>query len=47
MTGSSANSDTIIVTGKEKNYLYILIPVIMIIVGIVLFIMKRHREYRF
>lgn len=47
MTGSSANSDTIIVTEEEKNYLYILIPVIIIIVGIVLFIMKRHREYRF
>lgn len=47
LTGSSANSDPIIVTEKEKNYLYILIPVIIIIVGIVLFIMKRHREYRF
>jgi len=46
LTGFSANSDTIIVT-EEKNYLYILIPVIIIIVGIVLFIMKRHREYRF
>jgi uncharacterized repeat protein (TIGR01451 family) len=47
MTGSSANSDPIIVTEKEQNYLYILIPVIIIIAGIVLFIMKRHREYRF
>ena len=47
LTGSSANSDPIIVTEKEKNYLYILIPVIIIIAGIVLFIMKRHREYRF
>ena len=47
LTGSSANSDHIIVTEKEKNYLYIVIPVIIIIVGIVLFIMKRHREYRF
>ena len=47
LTGSSANSDPIIVTEKEKNYLYILIPVIIIIVGIVLFILKRHREYRF
>ncbi|CAG0948341.1 hypothetical protein METP3_00020 [Methanosarcinales archaeon] len=47
LTGSSTNSDPIIVTEKEKNYLYILTPVIIIIVGIVLFILKRHREYRF
>ncbi|HEY6586204.1 MAG TPA: hypothetical protein VIY97_03450, partial [Candidatus Methanoperedens sp.] len=47
LTGSSANSDPIIAIEKEKNYLYILIPVIIIIVGIMLFIMKRHREYRF
>lgn len=47
MTGSPSNSDPITVTEKEKNYLYILIPVIIIIAGIVLFIMKRHREYRF
>jgi uncharacterized repeat protein (TIGR01451 family) len=47
LTGSSSNSDPITVTEKEKNYLYILIPAIIIIAGIVLFIMKRHREYRF
>jgi uncharacterized repeat protein (TIGR01451 family) len=46
-TGFSSNSDTINITEKEKNYLYILIPAIIIIVGIVLFIMKRHKEYRF
>jgi uncharacterized repeat protein (TIGR01451 family) len=46
-TGFSSNSDPIIVTENEKNYLYILIPAIIIIVGIVLFIMKRHKEYRF
>jgi uncharacterized repeat protein (TIGR01451 family) len=45
--GFSSNSESIIVTEKEKNYLYILIPAIIIIVGIVLFIMKRHREYSF
>lgn len=45
--GFDSNSDPIIVTEKEKNYLYILIPAIIIIVGIVLFIMKRHREYSF
>ena len=46
-TGFSSNSDTINITEKEKNYLYILIPTIIIIVGIVLFIMKRHKEYKF
>ena len=45
--GTSANSGTITVTEKEKNYLYILIPAIIIMAGVVLFIMKRHREYRF
>jgi uncharacterized membrane protein len=46
-TGYSSSFDPIAVTEKEKNYLYILIPAIIIIAGIVLFIMKRHREYRF
>ena len=46
-TGFSSNSDSINIAEKEKNYLYILIPVIIIIIGIVLFIMKRHKEYRF
>jgi uncharacterized repeat protein (TIGR01451 family) len=46
-TGFSSNSESINITEKEKNYLYILIPAIIIIVGIVLFIMKRHKEYRF
>ena len=46
-TGFSSNSNPISITEKEKNYLYILIPAIIIIVGIVLFIMKRHKEYRF
>jgi uncharacterized repeat protein (TIGR01451 family) len=46
-TGFSSNSESINITEKEKNYLYILIPAIIIIVGIVLFIMKRHKEYKF
>ncbi|CAG0989574.1 hypothetical protein METP1_02223 [Methanosarcinales archaeon] len=46
-TGYSSSFDPITVTEKEKNYLYILIPAIIIIAGIVLFIMKRHKEYRF
>lgn len=46
-TGFSSNSDAIIVTEKEKNYLYILIPAIMLIAGIALFVIRRHREYSF
>jgi len=46
-TGFSSNSDTINITEKEKNYLYILIPAIILIVVLVLFIIKRHKEYRF
>jgi len=46
-TGFSSSSESITITEKEKNYLYILIPSIIIIVGIVLFIRKRHKEYTF
>jgi uncharacterized repeat protein (TIGR01451 family) len=46
-TGFASNSESINITEKEKNYLYILIPAIIIVVGIVLFIMKRHKEYKF
>jgi uncharacterized repeat protein (TIGR01451 family) len=46
-TGFSSNSEAIIVTEKEKNYLYILIPAIIIIAGIALFVIRRHREYSF
>ena len=46
-TGFSSNSDLIIVTEKEKNYLFILIPAILIIAGIALFVIRRHREYSY
>lgn len=45
--GLSSGSDLITVTEKENNYMFILIPLIIIIAGIVLFIIKRHREYSF
>jgi uncharacterized repeat protein (TIGR01451 family) len=47
LTGFSSNSDIIIVTENEKNYLYIIIPAIIVIVGIALFVLRRHREYSF
>jgi len=46
-TGFSANSDSIFVKENEKDYLYILVPAIVIIVGMALFIIRRHREYSF
>jgi len=45
--GFTSNSDSIIVKENEKNYLYILVPGIIIIVGVMIFIIRRHREYSF
>lgn len=45
--GFSSVSEQINVTQKERNYLYILVPIIIIITGIVLFTIKRHREYSY
>jgi uncharacterized repeat protein (TIGR01451 family) len=47
MTGVPSDSETIIVAQKERNYLYILAPIIIIIAGIVLFTIKRHKEYSY
>jgi uncharacterized repeat protein (TIGR01451 family) len=46
-TGFPSNSDSIIVKENEKDYLYILVPAIIIIAVIALFIIRRHREYSF
>ena len=46
-TGFSSNSDPIIVTEKEQNYLYIIIPAIIIIAGVALFVIRRHKEYSY
>ncbi len=45
--GIPSDSETITVTGKEGNYLYFLLPVMIFILGIVLFTIKRHREYSY
>ncbi|MCZ7404680.1 MAG: hypothetical protein O8C67_07085, partial [Candidatus Methanoperedens sp.] len=45
--GVPSDSDTITVTEKEGNYLYFLLPVMIFILGIVLFTIKRHREYSY
>ncbi len=49
-TGFATSSETISVTKKEKNpvdYWYIILPIIGVIVGVVLFTMNRHKEYRY
>jgi uncharacterized membrane protein len=46
-TGFSSDSDSIIVKKNENDYLYILVPAIIIIAAIALFIIRRHREYSF
>ncbi len=45
--GNNSNSEPIIVTLQERNYLYFFLPIIIIIAGIVLFTIKRHREYSY
>jgi uncharacterized repeat protein (TIGR01451 family) len=45
--GLISNSEPIVVTEKEGNYLYIFMPIIIILVGIVLFAIKRHKEYSY
>lgn len=45
--GSSTTSDMITVTRKEGNNLYIIVPVFFIIIGIVIFTIKRHKEYSY
>lgn len=45
--GTPSDSEPIIVTQNERNYLYIFIPIIIIIAGVVLFTIKRHKEYSY
>lgn len=45
--GFSSDSDSIVVKKNENDYLYILVPAIIIIAAIALFIIRRHREYSF
>lgn len=50
MTGFATKSEPISVTEKEKNpidYWYIILPIIGIIIGVVLFTMRKHKEYRY
>lgn len=46
-TGSPTNSEMITVTKKEGNQLYIILPIIFIIMGVVILTIKRHKEYSY
>lgn len=45
--GISTESEQISVTEKRREYLYVVLPVVMIVIGAVSFAIKRHREYSF
>ncbi|MCX9012460.1 MAG: BatD family protein [Candidatus Methanoperedens sp.] len=45
--GISTESEQISVTENEREYLYVVLPVVMIAIGAVSFAIKRHREYSF
>ncbi len=47
MAGMISTSKSITVTKKEKDYLYIFIPAAIVVIGIVLFTLRRHREYSY
>lgn len=45
--GMPSDSEQIVVSGKERSYLYILVPIVIIVAGLVLFTIKRHKEYSY
>jgi uncharacterized repeat protein (TIGR01451 family) len=46
-TGSLTNSEQIIATKKEGINLFIILPIILIIMGVAMFMIKRHKEYSY
>lgn len=45
--GTVSASKPITVTKNEKGYLYVIIPVVIIAIGVVLFTVRRHKQYSF
>jgi uncharacterized repeat protein (TIGR01451 family) len=45
--GTISASKPITVTKNEKGYLYVIIPVVIVVIGIVLFAVRRHKQYSF
>lgn len=45
--GITADSEPINVTEAEKNYLYFVLPLVVVAFGLVTFAIKRHREYSY
>ncbi len=46
-TGSSMNSGQITVTTRDKNYFYLILPGTIIMLGLAVFTIKRHKEYSY
>ncbi len=45
--GITVDSEPITVTETEKNYLYVVLPLVVVVFGLVTFAIKRHREYSY
>jgi len=45
--GILSSSEIITVANKGINYLYLIIPITVILIGFALFTMKKHREYKY
>jgi hypothetical protein len=45
--GTTVDSEPITVTETEKNYLYVVLPLVVAAFGLVTFAIKRHREYSY
>ncbi len=45
--GITVDSETINVTATEKNYLFVVLPLVVAAFGLVTFAIKRHREYSY
>ncbi len=45
--GITVDSEPINVTEAEKNYLYVILPLVVAVFGLVTFAIKRHREYSY
>ncbi len=45
--GAESASDAITVMNREKNYVYIILPLTSILAGFVIFTIKKHKEYKY
>lgn len=46
-TGSIVDSEPIAVVKKEINYFYFIIPIVLVSIGVIVFTLRKHKEYRY